>query len=57
MAFDIYNACQYIDEAITEYQLAMESLIDSHEIYYKIGVAFYHKGAIWIKLLIILQWL
>ena len=41
---DIYNACQYIDEAITEYQLAMESLIDSCEIYYKIGVAFYHKG-------------
>ena len=41
---DIFNACQYIDEAITEYQLAMESLIDSHEIYYKIGVAFFHKG-------------
>ena len=41
---DIYNACQYIDEAITEYQLAMESLIESEEIYYKIGVAFYHKG-------------
>ena len=41
---DITNAGQYIDEAITEYQLAMESLIDSHEIYYKIGVAFYHKG-------------
>jgi len=41
---DIYNACQYLDEAITEYQLAMESLIDSAEIYYKIGVAFYHKG-------------
>ena len=41
---DIFNACQYIDEAITEYQLAMESLIDSYEIYYKIGVAFYHKG-------------
>ena len=41
---DIYNACKYIDEAITEYQLAMESLIDSHEIYYKLGVAFYHKG-------------
>ena len=41
---DIYNAGQYIDEAITEYQLAMESLIDSHEIYYKIGVAFYYKG-------------
>ena len=41
---DIYNACQYLDEAITEYQLAMESLIDSPQIYYKIGVAFYHKG-------------
>lgn len=41
---DIFNAGQYIDEAITEYQLAMESLIDSHEIYYKLGVAFYHKG-------------
>ena len=41
---DIYNACQYIDEAITEYQLAMESLLDSKEIYYKLGVAFYHKG-------------
>lgn len=41
---DINNACQYVDEAITEYQLALESLIDSHEIYYKIGVAFYHKG-------------
>lgn len=41
---DIFNAGQYIDEAITEYQLALESLIDSCEIYYKIGVAFYHKG-------------
>ncbi len=41
---DIFNAGQYIDEAITEYQLALESLIDSYEIYYKIGTAFYHKG-------------
>lgn len=41
---DIYNAGQYIDDAITEYQFAMESLIDSCEIYYKLGVAFYHKG-------------
>lgn len=41
---DIYNACRYIDEAITEYQLAMESLIDCWEVYYKLGVAFYHKG-------------
>lgn len=41
---DIYNAGQYIDDAITEYQFAMESLIDSCEIFYKLGVAFYHKG-------------
>lgn len=41
---DIFNAGQYIDEAITEYQLAMESLIDSCEIYYKLGVAFFYKG-------------
>ena len=41
---DIFNAGQYIDEAITEYQLALESLIDSYEIYYKIGTAFYYKG-------------
>lgn len=41
---DIFNAGQYIDEAITEYQLALESLIDSCEIYYKLGTAFYYKG-------------
>lgn len=41
---DIYNSCQYVDEAITEYQLAMESLINSHEIYYKLGTAFYYKA-------------
>ena len=41
---DIFNAGQYIDDAITEYQLAMESLIDSHEIFYKLGTAFYFKG-------------
>lgn len=41
---DIYNAGQYIDEAITEYQFAMESLLDSYEIYYKLGTAFYYKG-------------
>ena len=40
---DIYSSCQYIDEAITEYQLALES-IDTSEIYYKIGVAWFHKG-------------
>ena len=41
---DIFNAGQYLDEAITEYQLAMESLIESCEIYYKLGLAFYYKG-------------
>lgn len=41
---DIFNAGQYIDEAITEYQLAMESLLDSYEIFYKLGLAFYYKG-------------
>ena len=41
---DIYNSCQYIDEAITEYQRALESYIDSAEIYFKIGQAHYFKG-------------
>lgn len=40
---DIYSSSQYIDEAITEYQIALES-VDTPEIYYKIGVALYHKG-------------
>ncbi len=41
---DIYQAKQYIDEAITEYQRAMETYIDSPDIYYKIGLAFYYKN-------------
>ncbi len=41
---DISNSCQYIDEAITEYQRALESYIDSAEIFYKIGRAQYFKG-------------
>ncbi len=41
---DIYSSCQYIDEAITEYQIALESYIDSYEIYYKIGKAQFYKG-------------
>ena len=40
---DIYSSSQYIDEAITEYQMALET-IDTPELYYKIGVAQYHKG-------------
>lgn len=41
---DIYNSYQYIDEAITEYQRALETYIDSAEIYFKIGQAQYFKG-------------
>lgn len=41
---DIYNSCQYVDEAITEYQRALETYIDSAEIYFKIGQAHYFKG-------------
>ncbi len=41
---DIHNSCQYIDEAITEYQRALETYIDSSEIYFKIGQAHYFKG-------------
>ena len=41
---DIYNSGQFIDDAITEYQLAMESLLDSCEIFYKLGLGFYYKG-------------
>ena len=41
---DIYSSCQYIDEAITEYQIALESYIYSYEIYYKIGKAQFYKG-------------
>ena len=40
---DIYSSCQYIDEAITEYQIALES-IDSPMLYYKIGTAQFYKG-------------
>ena len=43
---DIHQARQYIDEAITEYQRALESYINSAEIYHKIGMAFYYKNEI-----------
>lgn len=41
---DIYNSSQYIDEAITEYQRALETYMDSAQIYFKIGQAMFHKG-------------
>ncbi len=41
---DIYNSGQYVDEAITEYQRALETYINSPEIYFKIAKAHYFKG-------------
>ena len=41
---DIYHAKQYLDEAITEYQRAMESNLESPQLQYKIGVVLYYKG-------------
>ena len=41
---DIYNSSQYVDEAITEYQRALETYIDSAEVYFKIGQAHFFKG-------------
>ncbi len=41
---DIYNSAQYIDEAITEYQRALETYVDSADIHYKIGRAHFYKG-------------
>ena len=40
---DIHQVQQYADEAITEYQRALESNIDSSEVYFKIAMAFYYK--------------
>jgi len=41
---DIFNSYQYIDEAITEYQRALETYIDSAEVYFKIARALFYKG-------------
>ena len=41
---DIYQSKQYADEAISEYQRALESYIDSSEIFYKLGMAFFYKN-------------
>lgn len=41
---DIYNSSQYVDEAITEYQRALETYMDSAEIYFKIAQALFFKG-------------
>ena len=41
---DIYQARQYIDEAITEYQRALETHINSGKVYFKIAKAQFHKN-------------
>lgn len=41
---DIYQPVNFIDEAITQYQRALELDIDSGSVHYKIGLAFYLKG-------------
>lgn len=43
---DISQAKSYIDDSITEYQRALESYLDSPEIYHKIGKALYYKNEI-----------
>ena len=40
---DVSQMQQCADEAITEYQRALEVCVNSAEIYYKIGIAFYYK--------------
>lgn len=41
---DITQAQNFIDEALNEYQLALEIDINNLDIYYKLGCAFYYKG-------------
>jgi len=41
---DIYQPKQFLDDAILEYQLALESNLNSAEIHYKLGCAYYYKG-------------
>ena len=41
---DIHQPKQYVDEAITQYQRALEANLDNPVIHYKVGVALYHKG-------------
>lgn len=41
---DIYEPKQYIDEAITNYQRALEIDLDSPIIHYKIALVLFHKG-------------
>lgn len=41
---DIYQPKQFLDDAILQYQLALESNLNSSKIHYKLGCAYFHKG-------------
>lgn len=41
---DIYQHRQYLDEAVTEFQMALETYLKSAPLHYKIALAFYYKG-------------
>jgi tetratricopeptide (TPR) repeat protein len=41
---DIYQHRQYLDEAVTEFQMALETYLKSSSLHYKIALAFYYKG-------------
>ena len=40
---DLSQAKMYIDEAIDEYQLALESNLNNYQILFKLALAFYYK--------------
>ncbi len=41
---DIYQPKHFLDDAILEYQLALETNLSAPAIHYKLGCAYYHKG-------------
>ena len=41
---NIYQPKQFLDDAILEYQRALESNLNSSDIHYKLGCAYYYKG-------------
>jgi len=41
---NIYQPRQFLDDAILEYQLALETNLGSAAIHYKLGCAYFHKG-------------
>jgi len=41
---DIYQPKHFLDEAILEYQLALESNLNSSVLHYKLGLSYFYKG-------------